>query len=174
MKNFTYFLFFLVSISSFAEEKICHYAGAFDSVRLKVDYDPIFGASDLCLQTIFQSEGGENLGVFDDRPRLYECIDIDDSKLNKFVDIENKTLYPFEKGSGKIKISPWVDEKDYPFPRFWNHPMKHSYLFDSSRLGWKPLSAADVNASEFDEFVVVTTSNNKVDLKLKLYRFCAQ
>ena len=166
MKPLLCVFFITLSLPSSAAT-LCHYAGAFESVRLNVDYDPIFGDSDLSLSVVFQSEGGEDLGVWDDRPRLTNEIAIPDSQLGKYIDIKNKKLFPFEKGSGKIKISTLVDEIDYAFPRFLNHPMRLSRTFDPNNLEWKP-SAMD----EYDQFATVLISNKKVDLKLALYRSC--
>ncbi len=173
MKTFVAVFLLVVSMFSFAKEKVCQYAGAFDSVRLKVDYDTVTENSDLYIQTIFQSENGNFFGTFESRKILSEKIDIGDANLGKFVDIENKTLYPFAKGAGRIKISSIVDELDY-FPRLWNYPMSHSYLLDESVFKWEALSKNDINSNEYTETVLVITSTDRVDLKFRLYRLCDQ
>ena len=167
MKPLLCILFIAISLSISAKEESCHYAGAFESIRLKVDYDPVFGASELYLQTIFQSEGGRDISLLDRRVRIHPHIVIEDDGLGELFNIPDKQPFSFEKGSGKIKIGTVVGEKDYGFPRFWNYPMVQNRLIDPNDLEWQPSED-----NEYEESAVVWNSNDNVDVIYKLYRIC--
>ena len=164
-------LFILLSLSFHplvsAQGVHCEYAGSFDSIRLKVDYDPIFGDSELFLQGMFQSEGGKDLRFWDSRPFLNTRVDVADDQLGELVPIENKELFPFHKGSGKIKVDALVNERDFGIPRLWNYPMIQNKLLESEELQW----TASKN-DQYEESTVVRISNEKIDLNLLIYRNC--
>ena len=148
-----------------AQETTYSYGASLESLRLKNDYDPLSGDSDLCVRILFSPEGANPLNLLDARPFSHQCIDIADNELGQFVELPDRDIEAFEKGSGKIRISAVVDEVDILLPRFQNFPMIQSNLYDPEALKWLPFVGISYNQS-----ASVILSNKTVDLKINLYR----
>ena len=144
------------------------YAASLEAVRLKNDFDPMGGASDLCIRLLYSPEGAARVALTDDRPVFRECIDIQDDELNQFIQTEDNSIRPFEKGSGKIQVSALVDEVDFGLPRFSKFPMRQSNFYQPARMQWGPS-----DSDSYDQLSRVVISNDNVDLRINLYRRCA-